>query len=57
MREETRKALQEKIAAKFEQALGAKPPAPKQISEEERQARTAQYADLLIKAAMKQSNS
>jgi hypothetical protein len=54
MREEIRQELQRKIAEKFEQARGPRPPAPKQISEEERQARTARYADLLFQSALKQ---
>jgi hypothetical protein len=55
MREETKQEFQRKIAEKFEQALGPKPPAPKQISDEERQAKTALYADLLMKSALRQS--
>jgi len=54
MRAETKLELQRKIAEKFDQALGPKPPAPPQISEEERQARTARYADMLIRVALKQ---
>jgi hypothetical protein len=54
MREEIKLELQRKIAEKFYQALGPKPPAAPRISEEERQAKTARYADLLIKAALKQ---
>jgi hypothetical protein len=53
MREEIRKELQREIAEKFEQARGPKLPV-KQISEEERQARTARYADLLIESALRQ---
>jgi hypothetical protein len=55
MREEIRLALAKKIAESFEKARGAEPPAPRKISEEERLARTARYADLLIQAAMRQS--
>jgi hypothetical protein len=51
MGEEIKQELQRKIAAKFEQAFGPKPPAPGKISEEERQARSAQYADLLLLGA------
>jgi len=52
MKEEIRQEIQKKIAEKFDQALGPKPRAPKLKSEEERQERTAQYADWLIKAAL-----
>jgi hypothetical protein len=54
MRAETKLELQRKIAEKFDQALGPKPPAPPRISEEERQARTARYANLLFKSALRQ---
>jgi hypothetical protein len=47
--------MQKEIAEKFEQARGPKPPAPNKISEEERQVKTARYADLLIKVALRQS--
>jgi hypothetical protein len=53
MREDLRLEIQRKIAEKFDQALGPRPPAPRQISEEERQERTAQYADLLMKSALR----
>jgi hypothetical protein len=56
MREAIRQALAEEIARKFEQARGPKPPAPKQVAEEERRARTAQYVDILIKVALRQIN-
>jgi len=51
MREEAKLELQRKIEEKFDQALGKTPQASRQISEEERQARTARYADMLIEAA------
>jgi hypothetical protein len=44
--------LQEEMARKFDQALGPKPPARK-ISEEERLARQAEYAELLHRSAIK----
>lgn len=55
MRAETRLELQRKIAESFEKALGPKPPASPKMSEEERQARTVLYADVLMKAALRQS--
>jgi hypothetical protein len=54
MREEVRQELQRKIAAKFEQALGPKPPAPKQISEERRIKEQEVYVETLYRAAIKQ---
>jgi hypothetical protein len=54
MREEFRQELQRKIAAKFEQALGPKPPAPKQISEERRIKEQEVYVETLYRAAIKQ---
>lgn len=53
MREELRLEIQRKIEASFNKARGPEPPARKVISEEERVAKTARYADLLIKAALK----
>ena len=53
MREEIRLELQRKIAEKFESGLRKPGAAKPQISEEERRAKTAQYADMLIKAALK----
>jgi hypothetical protein len=53
MKEELRREIEERIKASFEEALGPKPPARKLISEEERQARTARYADVLIKSALR----
>jgi hypothetical protein len=47
--------LQRKIAKKFEQALGEKTKA-RVVSEEERRERTARYAEMLIKAALRQSS-
>jgi hypothetical protein len=49
---EIRQELQKKIAAKFEQAWGPKPPV-KKVSEEERLARQAEYAELLFKSALR----
>jgi len=54
MREEIRQELQRKIAAKFEQALGPKPPAPKPISEERRIKEQEVYVETLYRAAIKQ---
>jgi hypothetical protein len=54
MREEIRLELQRKIAEKFEQARG---PEPRKMSEEERQARTAEYAELLFKSGLRQTDS
>jgi hypothetical protein len=52
MREEVRLELQRKIAEKFDQALGEMPKA-KVVSEEQSRERTARYAEMLIKAALK----
>ena len=52
MRAETKMELQRKIAEKFSQALGEKPNA-KEISEDERRERTARYAELLFRSALK----
>lgn len=52
MREENLQALRERIRASFERAR-VEAPAPKKISEEERREKTARYADLLFRAALK----
>jgi hypothetical protein len=51
MREEIRQELQRKIAEKFKQAMGEMPKVTV-VSEEQRRARTARYAEMLIKAAL-----
>jgi hypothetical protein len=54
MREEIKQELQRKIAAKFEQALGPKPPASKPISEERRIREQEVYVETLYRAAIKE---
>jgi hypothetical protein len=54
MREDLKTRLHREIGEKFDQALGGKPKV-REISEEQRRERTARYADVLIKAAMRQS--
>jgi hypothetical protein len=57
LREEIRRELPRKIAEKFDQARGPEPQPVRKISEEERLARTEQYAELLYRAALKKLGS
>jgi hypothetical protein len=53
MKDEIKRELQRKIAAKFDQALGPKTPPQKVISEEQRKAEQQAYVESLYRAALK----
>jgi hypothetical protein len=53
MKDEIKRDLQQKIAAKFDQALRPKMPPHKVISEEQRKAEQEAYVESLYQAALK----
>lgn len=54
MREKNLRELRERIQASFEKARGVEAPSVKKVSGDNGVAKTAQYAELLMKVAIRQ---